>query len=458
MVERIPPHSLEAERAALGSVFIRPSTLDDLAQLQVDDFFLPAHREIIDAMRDIARRGRPVDFVAVSDELKMRQQLDRLDKGEMYLLKLANDTPTAENAAYYAMIVSEKAALRRTIATCADTISSAYGDASDVSALISDHRARMAEIELAGSAGPERVGDLVESVIDGIQHRAEKPEEFLVPTSIKAFDRRYGGLRENHLIVVAARPGRGKTALAVGWAVDAAIDHGIPALIFSVEMQTDELVERMLSKRGKVNGDAVGRGRMDLKEWGRVNRAAGALTYQDAEGTRRVPLYIDDRKHKASRICAEARRWRAKHPDPRALIVIDYLGLVEPDADERMREREVAKMSRMFKLLAHKSQARAPVVLCCQLNRELVGKDGKMRKPIMSDLKESGAIEADADAIVFPWWEGETPARGRHPAELLIGKFRGKHPSTVKVDWEGEFTSFSDRLEDEDNPQEDLPL
>lgn len=457
MSERTPPHSLDAERAALGSVIIKPMALDDLNVLEVDDFFLPVHREIFDAMRAIAMRKRAVDWVGIADELKARDMLKRLEGGESYLLALANATPTAENVQHYVKIIAEKATARRLIASCAGAMSAAYADNLDIEELVADHRRQIGEIELGSTKGPTVVADTIDDVLKSMENRQRDPDGYLVPTGLTRFDRRFGGLRENHLIVVAARPGGGKTAWAVNVAVNAAVNHNIPVLIFSVEMSMEELIERMLSRQARVNGRAVSRGTMDFDDWKKISLAAGQLSYTQGPEEKKIPLYIDDRKHKASRICAEARRWRARHPDPRALIVIDYLGLVEPDADERTREREVAKMSRSFKLLAHKDQARAPVILCCQLNRDMIGKDGKMRRPVLRDLRESGAIEADADAVIFPWWEGKPPAMGRHPAELIIEKIRGGHPSSVPVDWEGEYTSFVDRQQiQEDDPQEEL--
>lgn len=452
---RSPPHSLEAERAALGSVLIRSSALDDLHDLQVDDFFLPAHREILEAMRAVALRNRTVDVLALADELKAQGMLTRLEGGAVYLNELANATPTAENVRQYAGIVAAKATLRRIIATCADAMSTAYADG-DPEELLNRLRISVGDIELPTSKGPVRVGDVVGKTIDGIQKRGEEPEKYLVPTGLARVDRKIGGLRANHLIVVAANPGKGKTSFVWNVAINAAL-AGVPVLVFSLEMEQDELIERGLSYLGRINGRAVSLGRMSVEEWHRVHRA-GATLDRDRETDQEVPLYVDDRKLTASQVCAEARRWRAKHPSPRAMIVIDYLGLVESDTDERTREREVAKMSRQFKLLAHRTQANAPVVLCAQLNRDNVStKDGKPRPPVLRDLKDSGAIEADADMVIFPWWEGRPPATGTHPAELRIGKYRGGAVSEIDVIWEPEYMTFADVPEDDDQQQMDLP-
>lgn len=455
--ERVPPHDLQAEKSALGSVLIKPAALDDLADLEVDDFFLPAHREIVEAMRAVAKRAPAIDVVILADELKARGVLAKLDGGENYLLVLANATPTAENVRYYAGIVANKAMLRRLIATCAEIQSTAYGDFGDEpDAFLAEAQRKLGEIELHGAAGPVRVGDAVSDVLQAMEDRGNKPESFLIPTGIKSMDHRIGGLRGGHLIVVAANPGRGKTAWAVNVAVHAALAEGIPVLIFSIEMETYELIERMLAGKARVNGRSVSHGRMNYPEWQRVTTAASALAeYPDG---RPVPLYVDDRKLTAGQVCAQARRWRAQHPDSRALIVIDYLGLVLPDEEEKSREREVAKMSRAFKLLGHKTKANASVIMCCQLNRDNKGKDGKMRTPVVGDLRESGSIEADADMVILPWWEGDPGATGRHPADLIIGKHRGGPKGVIRVDWEPEFLTFTDPLDPLDEVQNELPF
>jgi len=447
--------------SALGSVFIRASALDDLADLAVDDFFLPAHREILDAMRAVAARDRAVDIIAVADELKVRGMIARLDGGQSYLNDLANIVPTAENVRHYAKIVADKATLRRMLALCAHTMSRVYGGDGDVEEVLNDLRAGAGEIELAGSGGPQRVGDRVHAVLDDMEKRGNAPQEYLVPTGLERFDHKIGGLRAGHLVVIAANPGRGKTALAWNIAVRAGL-VGIPVLVFSLEMSEEELIERAISYKARINGRAVHLGRLNSDQWYAAGNAAFELDrfpMTDSRGDphpladKPVRIYVDDRKHKTARLIAEARRWRARHPDPRALIVIDYLGLVEPDVDERTREREVAKMSRAFKVLAHKTRANAPVVLCAQLNRDNVGKDGKMRPPVLRDLRDSGAIEADADMVIFPWWEGNPPEVGEHPAELIVEKHRGGAKGPVRTVWQPQFTTFVDPP-DTDEPEQ----
>lgn len=464
--QRTPPASIEAEKACLGAVLIKPATLDDLADLAIDDFALPVHREILEAMRVIALRGRPIDAIAIADELKSRGQLARLEGGIGYLLELAGAVPTAENVRHYARLVSEKATLRRVIATCAEAMSVSYSGEDEADEVIAELRARIGALEVRGKGGPVRIGADVDRVVDDMEQRGLAPEKHLVPSGIEAFDERIGGLRSDKLVVVAANPGRGKTALAWNTAVRAA-RRGIPVLVFSLEMSRAELIERGLAMEARVNSFCVSRGRLSQAEWAKVDAAKERL--------RPIPLWVEGRKLSAQRICSEARRWRAQQraaiaraavaPDAnvetRALIVIDYLGLVRNEREGDNRAREVGEMSRLFKLLAGEDQADAPVILCAQLNRDNMktGKDGKPRRPIPSDLRDSGEIEQDADLIIFPWWEGDPPLYGRHPAELLVAKHRGGPKADVPVDWEPEFTTFSDRLDEHHEPeQQQMPL
>jgi len=452
---RPPPHDLDAEKAALGSVFLKQSAMDDLAALQVDDFFLPIHRSVFEAMRALEAAKKPIELIMIEDEMRRQDTWRRLEGGGAYLLGCVNTCGSAEHAPHYAAVVAEKSQLRRLVATCAEIRSAALGGTVTATDLLADLRHHAGEIEVLAPGGPVRVGDAVDGVMKRMEERGDNPEGSLVPTGIKSVDEKLAGFRSNELIVVAGNPGRAKTAWAFCMAVRAAIVQKIPTLVFSLEMSLDQMVERALAGEARVNGRHVSLGRMSVEQWSRVARAASRLSLDNDE--REIPLYVDDRKLTASRICAEARRWRARHPGPRALIVIDYLGLVRPDREERNREREVAKMSGMFKALSHRTEADCPVVMISQLNRDnMKGKDGKARPPILSDLRESGAVEQDADAVLFPWWEGEAPATGSCPARLIIGKFRNSAKGEAKMDWWPEYTLFTEPADPDDEVQGDL--
>jgi replicative DNA helicase len=440
MIQREQPHNLWAERSALGSVFIKPATLDELADLQVDDFFLPGHREIFDAMRALAERRRAVDVISVADELQARGMLNRLDGSEAYLLALANETPTAENARQYGRLVMERATLRRLIAATAEIQSAAYGDPGDVSEFLSEVRRKIWAVDLIDpNDEPRRIGDELEGLLDSISARAADPGGYFVKTYIRAFDERVGGMRGGNLIIVAGRPGKGKSAFAKDVAVNNAL-AGVPALVFSFEMTKAEIGERVISGQARVNGRNIVRGKLDGAEWSRVTRACSKISA--------LPLWFYDKPLTVERICAMARRWFARLPDPpdgrkkRAVIVVDYIGLVKSTGNEETRALEVAMITAALKALA--TELDVPIVALAQLNRE-IEKAAKARKPQPSDLRDSGALEQDANMIIFPWWQGEAPATGKHEALLIVGKNRGGPTGDVEIYWWPEYTTFTDQ-------------
>lgn len=434
-VARQLPHSLDAERSVLGAVFIRQSTIDEASDLAVDDFFLPAHRDIFEVMRALTARGGVVDVLTVGDELKARGMLGHLEGGSAYLLDCANAIPTAENVRHYIAIVARKAILRRLILAASDIQARAYGDVVEIEDFLSEVRHRVASIESADQAGPALIGDGMQDTLDSIQNRASDPRSYFLTTGLRGFDENIGGLRGGNLVVVAARPGMGKSALALDILLNAAMG-GIPALLFSMEMSRGEIQERALAKKGRVNGRSVVTGKMNVEEWGKIQGAAAKLD--------KIPLWLDTRNMRAQRICSVARRWFARQKFAEgarkiAAIAIDYLGLVPSTGDEANRAYEIAAMTRAFKLLA--GELDIPIILLAQLNRDGVK---AARKPVISDLRDSGAIEQDANTVIFPWWEGTPNLHGRHPATIIVGKNRGGPMGEVDVWWEPEFMTFSD--------------
>lgn len=445
-VARTPPHSVEAERACLGSVLIRPSALDELAELTLNDFFVPAHVEIFDAMRALSGRARAIDLLTLSEELKARQMLGRLEGGESYLVDLANKTPTSENVKHYAAIVAGKAALRRTIAACAEIQSAAYGDVAAVEDFLAGARQQLAGIELGGVEGPVSVGDDVSRVVDEMEKRGRNPERYLISTGIHALDDIITGLLPQTVTIVAANPSRGKTALALNTVIRAAMS-GVPCLFFSLEMSRSQIIERALAYKTRINGRSLTQGKLSGEQWASVERASH--DWQQAK----IPIWIDERVHTSSRLCAVTRRWRAQRRSERlaaglsapeadlAVVAIDYLGLVQGESEES-RRMEVAGMSRAFKRLA--KIERLSVILCAQLNRANM-KELTPRAPNLSDLRDAGEIEQDADVVLFPWWEDQPPPFGPFDAEILIRKNRNGPTGEASITWEREFMTFRDR-------------
>jgi len=419
-----PPHSIDAEKAVLGSVLIKPTVFSELAgMLATDDFFIPAHREIWDAMRECDRRGT-LDVLTVMDELRVRGMIQRLDGGEGYMLELSGAVPTAESARHYTELVRERAVRRRLIALATETAMRAAGSA-ELGELLAETRASIDALEVPADDGPVRVGDALDEAKDAIEARAKNTRTGSVPTGLMSLDGMLGGLRPGQQIVVAANPGGGKSSLAWVTAIRAAM-AGVPALCFSLEMSRQELIERALTFVGEVPG--ITNGDVDLAKWDKIHKADRQI--------RGIPLWVDDRKLSVGRIAAEARRWRSRYArGGLALLVVDYLGLVRSDGRAENRQLEVAAMSRAFKVLA--GDLKCPLILVAQLNRQNVT-GGVPRMPVLSDLRDSGAIEQDADIVLFPWIQGAD-------TQIIIAKHRNGETGIVKqVRWRGDLMAFFD--------------
>ncbi len=456
---RTPPHNLDAERSTLGGVLIKPAAFDEVATtLEVDDFFLPAHREIFDAMRAIENRRQPVDLISLGDELKTRGMLPRLEGGEAYLVELANAVPTAENVVHYVRLVKEKATLRRLITACAEIQSRAFGEHGDYEQFLDE--AETAVFKVAQQNRREDfapVGAMMDTVLANIEVRAANRKPVTgVPTGFSRFDRITAGLQPENLVIVAARPGGGKTSWAVNVAMHAAMKEKIPVLIFSLEMSKYELVERMLAGDARIDSSKLRSGFFEYSDWKTIHKSSSVLA--------QAPILIDDSSALSiMEIRAKARRFRAnpayfpvRKEDapsrPLGLIVVDYLQLARGMGGRRdeSRQQEIADISRGLKALA--KDLKIPIIAVSQLNREVEKRDGK---PKLSDLRESGAIEQDADLILFIHRDDtinpETGERGGKVAELIIGKHRNGPTDTVKLAFIREYTKFENYAEDQDD-------
>jgi replicative DNA helicase len=461
--QRPPPHNLEAEKSVLGAVLIKPAAFDEVAtSLQVDDFFFPAHREIFDAMLALDKRRQPLDPMMVIDELKVRGMLPRLEGGEAYLLALANAVPTAENVLHYARLVREKATLRRLIAACAEVQSSAYGDFGEFEGFLDEAETKIFKVAQQNRRETySATGELMEEVLHNLEVRtAERKAVTGVPTGFTKLDDLTAGLQRENLIIVAARPGGGKTSWAVNVAMHAALGHKIPVLIFSLEMSKFELMERMLAGEARIDSSKIKRGFLEYADWkNKIHPASGRLAA--------APILIDDSSAiTIMEIRAKARRFRSDPryfpppppaseghppPPPLGLIVVDYLQLARGSASRKddNRQQEIAEISRGLKALA--KDLKIPVIAISQLNREVEKREGK---PKLSDLRESGSLEQDADLVLFIHREdmagGDTPdaANPTAIAEILIGKHRNGGTGAVKMTFIKEYTRFENYADD----------
>lgn len=433
VIANTPPAAPEAEAALIGGVLMDGRVFGTL-DLTPPEFFTPSHVCVWEAFGELSKRRHPIEPISVADQIKAMGEASRFGDSEGgahgYLLKLAYDSPPTAiaNAKFYAKRVRSTSQLRRLIAIGASLQSRAYADGTDPTQLIGEVRADMAEVELIGdTGGPVRVGDKLGDVLADVGDRAGNPSRHSVQTGIERFDLDIGGLRPDRLIVVAARPGIGKTAFAGTVARHAAISE-VPSLVFSLEMSFGEMTERFIGGQARVDVDHLGRGLVTPDEARRLH--SGVLKpLQDA------PLYVDDRPQTISRIASVARVWRAHHPKGLALIVIDYLGLIRAKKAES-RSLEVGQMAWGAKMLA--KELHVPVILVSQLNRAI--EDGS--PPELRNLRDSGEIEQHADQVIFPHRTGNLGESG--PADIVVAKNRGGRIGVVPCWWLGEYTTFQD--------------
>ena len=427
--DRVPPHSLAAERSVIGcAVVASAECMAELAELRPDDFFLPAHVEAWEAILALVGRGIGVNMVSVQDELRARGTIQRFDGGLSWVSGVAMSAPLVMQAGAHAATVRKMATLRRLIGLCQETACRCYNmaEADDV---LADMRAGVASLEVAASSvGPVSVADALPPVLEEILARPERKNDHVARSGIEEVDIITGGFRRGHVVVVAGLPGMGKTAAAGGILAHNAL-NGVPCLLFSLEMDRQEIIERLLSLRSHVPATdlATGRATKNQEAWSKVLSANGEITT--------YPLWLDDRPLTLNQICGEAHRWYAKHVRARgremALIAVDFLGLVRSEESSENRNREVAKMAQRFKLLA--KALRIPVMVLSQLSRKAAERGGE---PILSDLRDSGEVEAAADVVLFPWRDGDR-------ARWIIAKNKSGACGGVDVAWHAERMEYA---------------
>lgn len=449
------PASLEAEQSTLGGVLIKPEALADVsAILRTDDFFFPGHREIFDSMATVTAAGAPLDIIAVADDLRKRGMLSRLDDGEVYLLKLMTETPTAENVMYYATLVHEKAQLRRLIAACTEIAARAYGDFGEFEPFMQEAEAQVAAVVDGGERDddPVRLGDVIDDVLDVVEKQSKDPDAFYVRTGVTAYNEKIGGNRRGHLIVVAALPGDGKTSWMFDVALWSAEKQHIPNLIFSMEMPIQEIGERGLGIFSLIETRKIHRGAVVPEDWKHLNPAGNRI--------RPLPIYICDKRMGFEQIESISRRWakevrRDLPPGPDGLpallnISIDYLQIAKRSSQKgRTDESIIAEATSACKGMA--KELMCPVTLLSQLTKLAHEKDfdGNRKKPEKKDLKGSGAIEADADVIVMPFHEAEMPDDHRTGHKLMrsmliVEKCRGGATGEIPAIYNKSIMSFQD--------------
>jgi replicative DNA helicase len=434
-LDRIPPQNLEAEQAVLGSMLIeREAIIKASDVLQREDFYREANKEIFQAILDVHERGEAVDLVTVTEELKRRSQLEAVG-GVAYLTALANAVPTAANAEYYAKIVEEKALLRQLITVGTDIVGRGYQGAEDVTELIDDSERRIFEIaQRRASEGYSPIKSVLLDAFERIEFLYSNKEGITgVPTGFKGIDAITSGLQPSDLIVIAARPSMGKTTLLLNIARNAAIQKTQPVAIFSLEMSNELLAQWLLCSEAGVDGQRLRTGHLTDADWPRLSHALGRLS--DA------PIFIDDSPSVSiMELRAKSRRIKAEHN--LGLIVVDYIQLMRTRGRVENRQQEISEISRSLKALAR--ELKVPVVIGSQLSRAVEQRDDK--RPLLSDLRESGAIEQDADLVAFIFREEyyKPDTEKKNLAEIIVAKQRNGPTGTVELVFLKEYGRFAD--------------
>ena len=438
---RLPPHSIEAEQSVLGGLLLDNAAFDKIADvISESDFYRDEHRRIFRQISKLLERGKPVDVVTVAESLDIAGEGSETG-GLAYLGELAVNTPSASNIRRYAEIVRERAILRQLVTAGDEIAGSAFNPLGrDPKQLLDEAEAKVFSIAESGfrhQTGFQHINPLLTQVVERIQelHDRDNPSDITgVPTGYHDLDGRTSGLQLGDLLIVAGRPSMGKTSLALNMAEHVAIEVGLPVAVFSMEMSGAQLAMRMLSSVGRLDAHRVRTGRLNDDEWARLSFALGKL--------HEAPLYIDETAAlNPIDLRARARRLH-RQCGKLGLIVIDYLQLMSsanPSGGEN-RATEISEISRSLKGLA--KELGVPVIALSQLNRSLEQRPNK--RPIMSDLRESGAIEQDADVIMFIYrdevYNPDTPDKGS--AEIIIGKQRNGPIGTVRLTFIGEYTRF----------------
>ncbi|HWP34316.1 MAG TPA: replicative DNA helicase [Thermodesulfobacteriota bacterium] len=441
--ERVPPQHLEAERAVLGGILRANEAINRVVEiLGPDDFYLPAHRRIYGAMLDLSERGVPIDPITLAEALRLRDQLEEAG-GPAALAALADETPTAAGIEAQARTVRAKAQLRRLIGAASAIIARGYDEAGDVDDFLDNAERSVFELterRLRPSFFAAR--DLVREAFRVVEARAETGVTTTgVPTGFAELDEMTGGLQPGDLVVIAGRPSMGKTAFALNLAAHAALRARLGVAIFSLEMSREQLVIRLLCAEAKVDASRLRVGALSERDWRELTRAASRLS--------EAALYIDDTPGlSVLEMRAKARRLMAERP--LSLLIVDYLQLMRGSGrGAERREQEISEISRGLKALA--KELDLPVIALSQLNRSLELRDEK--RPRLADLRESGAIEQDADLILFLYreavyrsreWREANPDKVAE-AEVIIGKQRNGPTGTVRLEFLDRFTLFQDR-------------
>ncbi len=436
---KLPPHSLEAEQSVLGGLLLDNEAADRVGDVAAaDDFYSDAHRVVYRHVMQLIGEGKPADVITLAESLSSAQRLEYVG-GLAYLGALVQNVPTAANIRHYAQIVRDRSILRQLAATAGAIAETAYNPLGrSAKTVLDEAEAKVLHIAEQGARGAQNfqeIGKLLATVVDRIEtlYNRDNPSDVTgVPTGFVDLDRMTSGFQPGDLIIIAGRPSMGKTSLALNIGENVALDTGMPVAVFSMEMGAAQLALRMIGSVGRLDQHKLRTGRLVAEDWDRLSTALGRLN--------EAPILIDETPAlNAIEVRARARRLMRQY-GKLGLVIVDYLQLMQSTAQGENRATELSEISRAMKSLAKELQV--PVVALSQLNRSLEQRPDK--RPVMSDLRESGALEQDADVILFIYrdevYKPESPDKGT--AEILISKQRNGPTGMVRLTFRGEYTRF----------------
>lgn len=434
LIDRAPPQNIEAEQAVLGAIFLDPTSLHVASELiQPEDFYRAAHQKIYAAMLDLSAEGTPVDIVTVTTALKDQGLIEDVG-GLAYLSELADSAPTAANIQYYAKIVEEKSILRRLIRVATNIATEGYSREDEVDELLNDAEKQILEIAQRKNVGSfQSIKDVLVKVYDNIEELHNRQGDITgVPSGFIDLDRMTAGFQQNDLIIVAARPSVGKTAFALNIAQNVATKTDENVAIFSLEMGAEQLVMRMLCAEGNIDAQRLRTGKMNEEDWKKLTMAIGSLSG--------AGIYIDDTPGiRVNQIRSKCRR--LKQEKGLGMVVIDYLQLIQGSSrTNESRQQEVSEISRSLKALAR--ELNVPIIALSQLSRGVESRQDK--RPMMSDIRESGSIEQDADIVAFLYRDDyyDKESEKQNIIEIIIAKQRNGPVGTVELAFIKEFNKF----------------
>lgn len=434
MIERTPPHNNEAEQSVIGAIFLEPQALITASEiLMPEDFYRVAHKKIFETMLVLSDKGQPLDLVTIAEELKVKNELEDIG-GISYITELANAVPTAANIVYYANIVEEKSLLRKLIRVATSIVEDGYTREDEVEALLGEAEKKMMEVSSRKNAGDFRhIKDVLVETYDNIELlHTRKGDVTGIPTGFRDLDKITAGFQRNDLIIVAARPSVGKTAFALNVAQNVATKTDENVAIFSLEMGAEQLVMRMLCAEGNIDAQVLRTGNLEADDWRKLTMAMGSLS--------NAGIFIDDSPGiRINEIRSKCRRLQQEHG--LGMIMIDYLQLIMGSGrGSDNRQQEVSEISRSLKALAR--ELKIPVIALSQLSRGVEQRQDK--RPMMSDLRESGSIEQDADIVSFLYREDyyDKETEMQNMIEIIIAKQRNGPTGTVTLAFAKEYNKF----------------